>query len=70
MGLFGSILVIALGAVFVWGLSGSVAGVEVDTIGLILIIIGGIGALLSLVFWSSWGGFGGRAVDKERTIRH
>ena len=29
-------------------------------IGWILMVVGAIGVLLSLIFWSSWGGFGGR----------
>ena len=30
-------------------------------VGVILLIVGIIGLVLSLVFWSSWGGFGGGA---------
>jgi hypothetical protein len=30
------------------------------------IAVGAIGALLSLIFWSSWGGFGGPADDRGR----
>jgi hypothetical protein len=29
------------------------------TVGVILMIVGGAGLVISLVFWSSWGGFGG-----------
>jgi hypothetical protein len=29
------------------------------TIGIILLVVGAIGALLSMIFWSSWGGVGG-----------
>ncbi|HZU74302.1 MAG TPA: hypothetical protein VE990_16180 [Acidimicrobiales bacterium] len=32
-------------------------GFNLRTIGVILMIVGGIGFLLSCVFWSSWGGF-------------
>jgi hypothetical protein len=37
----------------------SVSGLDINTIGVILMIVGAIGLLLSLMFWSSWGGFGG-----------
>jgi hypothetical protein len=35
-------------------------GFNVHTIGVILLVVGAVGALLSMVFWSSWGGFGER----------
>jgi hypothetical protein len=32
-------------------------------------IVGAVGLLLSLVFWSSWGGFGSRAATSTTVIR-
>jgi len=32
----------------------------------ILLVVGAIGVVLSLIFWSSWGGFGGSR--RERII--
>jgi hypothetical protein len=60
MGLGASLFLIAGGAILVWGVNREVAGLDVDAIGVILMVIGIIGAVLSLIFWSSWGGFGGR----------
>jgi hypothetical protein len=63
MGLGASLFLIAIGAILVWGVTGEVAGADVDAIGVILMIVGGIGIVLSMLFWSSWGGpgyFGGR----------
>ena len=34
-------------------------GFNLHTIGLILLIVGILGLIVSLFFWSSWGGFGG-----------
>jgi len=59
MGLGASLFLIAGGAILVWGVNREVAGLDVDAIGVILMVIGIIGAVLSLIFWSSWGGFGG-----------
>ena len=59
MGIGVSLLLIAAGAILVWGVTGEVAGVNIDAIGVILMIVGAIGIVLSMVFWSSWGGFGG-----------
>jgi hypothetical protein len=36
-----------------------VSGIDINTIGWILMIVGAVGILLSLLFWSSWGGPGG-----------
>jgi hypothetical protein len=58
MGIGVSLLLIAAGAILVWGVTGEVAGADVDAIGVILMIVGALGLVLSLIFWSSWGGPG------------
>jgi hypothetical protein len=60
MGLGASLFLIAAGAILIWGVTGEVAGLDVDAIGAILMVIGIIGLILSMIFWSTWGGFGGR----------
>ena len=59
MGIGVSLLLIAGGAILVWGVNATVAGLDVNAIGVILMVIGIIGLVLSLIFWSSWGGVGG-----------
>ena len=59
MGLGASLFLIAGGAILVWGVDKEVAGLNVDAIGVILMDIGIIGAVLSMIFWSSWGGVAG-----------
>lgn len=59
MGVGTSIVVIAVGAILDFAVNVQTRGFNVNKIGLILMIVGGIGLLLSLIFWSSWGGFGG-----------
>lgn len=51
MGISVSLLLIAGGLVLLLATS-------VTTIGWILLIVGAVGILLSLIFWSAWGGFG------------
>jgi hypothetical protein len=58
MGLGVGLLLIAVGAILVWGVTSDIGGVNEDAIGWILMIIGAVGVLLSLLFWSSWGGSG------------
>jgi hypothetical protein len=61
MGIGVSLLLIAVGAVLAFAVNATVSGLEVHTVGWILLAVGALGALLSLLFWSSWGGFGGAA---------
>lgn len=60
MGISLSILFIAIGAILTWAVSAEVSGIDITAVGVILLIVGIIGFIASLVFWSSWGGFGGR----------
>ena len=65
MGITTSLLLVAIGAILIWAVDVSVSGIELVTIGWILLIVGAIGAVLSLIFWSSWGGFRRRATYVE-----
>ena len=67
MGMGVSLLLVAAGAILIWAVNATVSGIELQTIGWILLAVGAAGALLSLIFWSSWGGFGGPA-DRRRTV--
>jgi hypothetical protein len=60
LGLGFSLFLIAVGAILVWGVTGNVAGIDEDAIGWILMVIGAVGIVLSMIFWSSWGGGGRR----------
>ena len=57
MGIGTSIFLIAAGAILTYAVYVQTEGVNLDTVGVILMIVGAIGVLLSLMFWSSWGGF-------------
>ena len=59
MGLGVSIFLIAVGAILTWAVNATVSGLELTTIGVILMIVGALGLVLSMIFWSSWGGVGG-----------
>jgi hypothetical protein len=60
MGISVSILLIAAGAILKWAVTASTSGINLQTVGMILFIVGIVGLVTSMVFWSSWGGFGGR----------
>jgi hypothetical protein len=56
MGIGVSLLLIAAGAILVWAVDASVSGVSIDAVGVILLVVGALGLVLSMIFWSSWGG--------------
>ena len=60
MGIGVSLILIAVGAVLAFAVHVTTSGFNVNTVGYILLIVGVVGALISLIFWSSWGGVGGR----------
>jgi hypothetical protein len=62
MGLGTSIFLIAVGAILDFAVTWRVQGVDLKTIGVILMLVGAIGLVFSLIFWNSWGGFGRREV--------
>jgi hypothetical protein len=64
-----SIILIAVGAVLAFAVHVSTSGFNLHTIGWILLIVGAIGVLLSLIFWSSWGGVGGPARGRREVVR-
>ena len=62
-----SVLVFAVGAIldFAVTVSPYQHGFNINRVGLILMIVGAVGFVVSLVFWGSTGGFGPR---RHRTI--
>jgi heme/copper-type cytochrome/quinol oxidase subunit 2 len=56
MGISVSILLIAVGAILTWGVTAEAQGLDVNAIGVILMVVGIVGLVISVLFWSSWGG--------------
>jgi Co/Zn/Cd efflux system component len=63
MGIGTSLFLIAVGAILYWAVDASISGLEIQTIGLILMIVGVIGLLISLFFISSM-----RRGTSDRTV--
>ena len=76
MGLGTSIFLVAVGAILDFAVHvNNDSGININTIGLILMIVGAFGIIISLFFWNSWGGFGNRGASggvavRDRTIVH
>jgi hypothetical protein len=65
MGFAVSLVVIAAGAILTWAVTADAEGIDVNAIGVILLIVGLVGLVLSMIFWSSWGGFHRRSTYVE-----
>jgi hypothetical protein len=68
MGTGVSLILIAVGAILTWAVNATVSGLNINTVGVILMIVGAAGLVLSLMFWSSWGGVGAGATHRRTTI--
>jgi uncharacterized protein DUF6458 len=49
-----SIFLIALGAILKWAVTGSVSGLDIQTAGTILLIVGVLGLVISLLMMTVW----------------
>ena len=67
MGVGVSILLIAAGAILTWAVNATVSGLEIQTVGVILLIVGIVGLVMSMIFWSSWGGLQGGGTRRRTT---
>jgi Domain of unknown function (DUF6458) len=54
MGVGTSLFLIALGAILYFAVTATVSGISIATVGLILMIVGGIGLLASLFLTTVW----------------
>jgi Domain of unknown function (DUF6458) len=61
-----SIFLIALGAILRYAVSASTSGISLPTVGLILMIVGAVGIILSLFWMFSWSPHRGRERLVER----
>ena len=76
MGIVVSMLLIAAGAIMRFAITVEGNGFNVGTTGMVLMVVGIMGAVLSIAFWASWGGFSrrttvvgtGTTVVREREV--
>jgi hypothetical protein len=61
VGIGTSIFLIAVGAILKFAVTADVEGVELSTVGVILMVVGVIGLLLSLLWMTIW-------ADRRRTV--
>jgi hypothetical protein len=69
MALGTSLFLIAVGAILRYAVSDSLSGIDIPTIGLILMIVGVVGLLISLFMLTLWDRDRGSGVVEERRVR-
>lgn len=52
MGIGISVLLLAAGAVLTWAVDAEASGVDLSTVGVILMVVGAIGLVASMAMWS------------------
>jgi hypothetical protein len=75
VGIGTSIFLIALGAILKYAVTADVEGINLDTVGVILMVVGIVGLLLSLLWMTIWADrrrdravVADRPVDRERVV--
>lgn len=71
MGIGVSLFLLALGAILAFAVEVTAEGFNINTIGVILMIVGGLGLLLTLLFWSDSAPLGSRrrtVVSEDREV--
>jgi hypothetical protein len=71
MGIGVSLFLIALGAILTFAVEVTADGFNINTIGVILMIVGGLGLLLTMLFWSDSAPLGARrrtVVSEDREV--
>jgi hypothetical protein len=58
MGFVISLILIAFGAILTWGVNASSSTIDVDVVGVVLMVIGFVVFAISIVLWRSWWGVG------------
>jgi len=71
MGIGVGLFLLALGAILTFAVEVEAEGFSINTVGIILMIVGGLGLLLSLLFWGDrapWRRTDERVVVRDREV--
>lgn len=60
-----SLFLIAVGAILRYAVTATVSGINLHVVGLVLIVIGVVGLLLSLLWFGAWASRRGTPVERE-----
>jgi hypothetical protein len=63
-----SLLLIAVGAILTWAVDATVTGVDIAAVGVILMIDGLVGVVMSMAFWTSFSPWAEQAPIGRRNV--
>jgi hypothetical protein len=64
-----SLFLVAIGAILKFAVTATATGINIQTVGVILMLVGLVGMALSMLFWTSWAPLGtGRRRTTIRTV--
>ncbi|MGH9293930.1 MAG: hypothetical protein ACRD0B_01250 [Acidimicrobiales bacterium] len=69
MGVAAGIIIFAIGAILKFATTVYSSNFNIQDVGIILMIVGAVGFVISLFFLASWGGFGGTRRRREISRR-
>ena len=58
MGIILSLILMAVGAILTWGVNSSSGSINIDVVGVVLMVVGFVLFLISLLLWRTWWGAG------------
>jgi hypothetical protein len=61
VGIAVSLILIAFGAILTWAVNEEPSGLDLTVVGVVLMIVGLVGFILTMLFWSQWAPYGPRA---------
>ena len=64
-----SLLLIAIGAILRYAVTATVSGIDLQTVGLVLMIVGIVGLILSLLWFGAWARRRREVPPVEREVR-
>jgi hypothetical protein len=68
MGIGTSLLLIAIGAILRFAVTDSISGIDLATVGLVLLIVGILGLIISLFLTQMWTRGSDRVVTRDRYV--
>jgi len=69
VGIGTSLFLIAVGAILKFAVTGDVSGIEIPTVGVILMVVGVIGLLISLFWLGEWRGRHRTVIEDRPVVR-
>jgi len=70
MGIGISVFLLAVGAILTFAVDVTTQGINLDTVGVILMIVGALGLLMTALFWSNGAPWGARSETVVREDRY